>query len=461
MSGVVVFVGPTLRLAEAKRELPDAQFLGPARRGDIARAIFERRPAAIVLIDGLFNTVPAVVHKEILFGLTQGVRMVGAASMGALRAAELWTLGMEGIGEIFRRFQTGIWDSDDEVAVTHGPPESGYRVGSVALANIRLGLEQACQHQVLTPNDAAKIVERLRTVFYPERSWQAVFQIAHRIGLRENQVNDLKAFVEARDPDGKRDDALHALRSVRACGEATTAKAHSPADPFDFEPTIFWRKILGEIHGAAPSAPDETNDNLNYTALTNDVRLQKDAREIHRGATLLHLLMAHEQENVPSAAPEQLQLAVDRFRRRRGLVTAAQAELFYQEQHLTEREIEVLARTELTLDELLAQRAGKIAGLLGLELKRRGQFAETLERVAAKRRHLEARAVSSLALEDLALTLNDLLDWYQSRYETIEGPLDSHARALGYPSAREFLSELMLEYFTQNQMNHDPQRRRA
>jgi hypothetical protein len=454
VSGVVVFIGPTLSRSEAQRALPGAQFLGPARRGDIARAVLERRPGAVVLIDGLFNTVPAVVHKEVLFALSSGVRVIGAASMGALRAAELWTYGMEGVGEIFRRFQTGVWEADDEVAVTHGLAESGFRAASVALANIRLGLEQACERKLLAAEQAAGIVEELRGVFYPERSWQAAFAMARTLGMSEHEISGLKAFVAAEAPDAKRDDALEALSSVRAWSESdATDKEVSPPAGFDFEPTIYWRRLLSEIHAAAPLASDQANEDagVDYPALVRDARLQKDARELDRGAALLHFLLAQERENMSAPTPEQLQRAVDRFRRRRGLHTADQARRFYQEQHLTDSDIEVLARAEAALDTLLAQRTGDLAGLLALELKRQGQFAAALERVSAKQHLRQARGVTSLALEDLGVTLSELLDWYQDRFETIQGSLDSHAAALGYQSAREFLNEVMLEYHTQPQ----------
>ncbi|OMC13500.1 TfuA-like protein [Mycobacterium sp. SP-6446] len=455
MSDVVVFIGPTLTLAEAQLALPGAEFLGPARRGDIARAVLDRRPAVIVLIDGLFNTVPSVVHKEILFALTSGVRVVGAASMGALRAAELWTYGMEGIGTIFRRFQSGDWECDDEVAVTHGPAESGFRAASVALANIRLGLEQACERNLLARDQAAGIVERLRTTFYPERSWQAAFAIARNLGMSEQQISGLTAFVAAEAPDAKRDDALEALNSVRRWRESDAIHANaSPAITFDLEPTVFWRRLLSEIHPAAPLAASGQGDGdgrIDYTALVRDARLQPDARELHRDVALLHLLLMQEQENMPAPEPEQLQVAVDRFRRRRGLHTTDQAVNFYRDQQLTDREIEVLARAELALDALLARRTGDLAGLIALELKRRGEFATALERASAKQRLRQERAVNSLALEDLGVTLSELLDWYQDRFETIEGSLDSHAEALGYQSAREFVSEIMLEYCLRTQ----------
>jgi hypothetical protein len=391
-----------------------------------------------------------VNHAVAKVALTRGVRVIGAASMGALRAAELCMYGMEGVGEIFRRFHSGAWECDDEVAVTHGPAESGFRAASVALANIRIGLEHACQRNLLTSDHAAGIVEELRAVFYPERSWQHAFGIAHKLGASEHEIAGLKAFVATEAPDAKRDDALEALSWVKTWSESN-AEQVSTAAAFDFEPTVYWRRLLSEVRAALPTASDHDNKDagVDYDPdLVRDARLQRDARELRRGAALLHLLLTHEQQNIPVPGLEQLKLAVDRFGRRRGLRTAEQARAFYQEQQLTNNEIKVLARAEVTLDALLARRSGELDALLALELKRQGRFAAAQKRVSVKQDHLQTRGVNSLALDDLKVTLSELLDWYQNQFETIEGSLDSHAEALGYQSAREFINEVMLEYHT-------------
>ena len=51
----------------------------------IGRSI-AHRPRAIGIIDGYFQQVPSVWHKEILWAMAQGVHVFGSASMGALRA---------------------------------------------------------------------------------------------------------------------------------------------------------------------------------------------------------------------------------------------------------------------------------------------------------------------------------------------------------------------------------------
>jgi hypothetical protein len=88
-------------------------------------------------VDGVFERQPAVWHKEILFALSEGIHVYGAASMGALRAAELCQFGMVGIGRIFRLFRMGLWTDDDELAVLHATAELGYCPLSDAMANIR------------------------------------------------------------------------------------------------------------------------------------------------------------------------------------------------------------------------------------------------------------------------------------------------------------------------------------
>ena len=45
--GTVVFLGPTLPSAEARRLLPEATILPPARQGDIYRAARDYRPRTI------------------------------------------------------------------------------------------------------------------------------------------------------------------------------------------------------------------------------------------------------------------------------------------------------------------------------------------------------------------------------------------------------------------------------
>src|SRR5262249_10679056 len=111
---IIVFTGPTLPPAEAAKIL-DATYRPPAAIGDVYRAA-QQRPWAIGIIDGFFESIPSVWHKEVLWALAQGIHVYGAASMGALRAAELAAFGMTGVGMIFEAYRDGIIEEHDEVA---------------------------------------------------------------------------------------------------------------------------------------------------------------------------------------------------------------------------------------------------------------------------------------------------------------------------------------------------------
>ena len=108
-----VFLGPTLPVEEARALLPDAVYLPPVTQGEVV-ALLPSRPKRIAIIDGSFEWIPAVWHKEILLALEQGVEVYGAASMGALRAAELCAFGMQGVGAIFEGYRDGVILGDDE-----------------------------------------------------------------------------------------------------------------------------------------------------------------------------------------------------------------------------------------------------------------------------------------------------------------------------------------------------------
>ena len=122
---IVIFAGPSIYGLD-KTATAFADLRAPARCGDVLKAVRDGAQT-IGLIDGVFESLPSVWHKEILFALAAGVRVLGAASLGALRAAECHSFGMEGVGPIFRQYRSGARTSDADVAVVHAPAELGYK----------------------------------------------------------------------------------------------------------------------------------------------------------------------------------------------------------------------------------------------------------------------------------------------------------------------------------------------
>ena len=157
---VIVFVGPTLPANEVLRQL-DATILPPVQQGDVYRAV-QQHHRAIGIIEGFFEGVPSVWHKEILWAIQQGIPVYGSASMGALRAAELADFGMIGVGRIFRDYHDGTLQDDDEVAVLHSPAELGFKPLSEPMVSVRATVGQAVETGVL-PKGLMHFVQPLST----------------------------------------------------------------------------------------------------------------------------------------------------------------------------------------------------------------------------------------------------------------------------------------------------------
>src|SRR5712664_931827 len=100
MCGTYFFIGPSLPSNDLHGlgAPPILKMIPPAAQGDIFRLIEQSEPGVIGLVDGLFFDRLAVHFKEILLALDRGWEVLGAASMGALRAAELDQYGMIGLG---------------------------------------------------------------------------------------------------------------------------------------------------------------------------------------------------------------------------------------------------------------------------------------------------------------------------------------------------------------------------
>jgi len=210
MQRIIVFLGPSLE-REAAEEILPAEYRPPAKRGDLLRAA-EEGAAIIGLIDGVFHQESAVAHREILAAVKKGVRVVGASSMGALRAAEMDTLGMTGVGEVYRMYKSGELISDDEVALVFDP-ETGLSL-SEPLVNIRFTLMAAEAQGVISGQEHAAILAAARSVFYPQRTYPKIVSATEKALVAETRDRFL-TWVPDHAVDRKRMDAIEALEYIR------------------------------------------------------------------------------------------------------------------------------------------------------------------------------------------------------------------------------------------------------
>ena len=210
---VTIFVGPTLPLDIARSQL-DATFLPPVSQGDVYRAT-QQRPQVIGIIDGYFEQVPAVWHKEILYAMQEGIHVLGSASMGALRAAELAPFGMRGVGAIYEAFASGALEDDDEVAVAHGFVDEAYVNLSVAMVDIRATLSAAEKQGILSASTHQALIDVAKSLYYPDRVYPVILSRAQQSGIAPEELERLRAWLPVGQVHQKRADAMALLKAIK------------------------------------------------------------------------------------------------------------------------------------------------------------------------------------------------------------------------------------------------------
>ncbi|MBK9518089.1 MAG: hypothetical protein IPO09_12185 [Anaeromyxobacter sp.] len=219
---LVVFLGPSLPAAEARRLAP-CRVLPPARAGDLF-AVLPERPLAIALVDGVFEAAPSVWHHELLAAQAAGVQVFGGASMGALRAAELAPYGVVGVGRIFGWYRDGVLADDADVALLHAGREQRWRPLSVPLVDVRAAALAAVAGGLCTGREGRRLVAAAAALFYQGRTWPAVLAATRLPAAARRR---LAAWLP-RAPSQKAEDARATVAAAAAFAAARRAGAPAP-----------------------------------------------------------------------------------------------------------------------------------------------------------------------------------------------------------------------------------------
>lgn len=228
----VVFVGPSLPDA-AEYAGQAVEIRPPAVQGDILNAVHEGA-TVIGLIDGGFEYTAPVWHKEILYALSRGVVVAGAASMGALRAAECQAFGMVGVGRVFDDYASGAVVDDAAVALLHAPKELGFRAVTVPMVNIRATLKRLQDQQIFSAEEAQEIEGIAATLFFKRRTWSALYSQCGKYGGHDAEAR--ARICHSHYVDQKRLDAISLIRFV---ADADAERGIAPA--WTFQKTSLWR----------------------------------------------------------------------------------------------------------------------------------------------------------------------------------------------------------------------------
>lgn len=439
-----IFLGPSLPLKDAWAILP-ADYRPPVRQGDIYRLLLDRRPSAIAIIDGYFHEVPSVWHKEILWALDQGIPVHGAASMGALRAAELDIYGMEGHGKIYQAFKEGLYppygescfEDDDEVAVIHGPADLGYPALSEALVDIRETLARANEAGVIEAEERDQLAMAFKALGYRERHWDQLTRLGTASGIAPDMLGRLEAWLPGGRVAQKRRDSEGLLARL---AESETKPGAVPRTDFVFERTTLWAQFVEAIGG---QRPDEVQSS--EARILEELRLDPEAYEDTRRLAVMRAA-ALRATGVAAVEPSARRRSLDALRHRHGLWSRAGLEAWAESAGLQgpefDRLIEAEARLEFGAENNQPDLDSAMLDLLRLD----GRYPALAARALDKTEHLSAEPQGRGREARRAPTA--LVDWYfelRLGRPTVEDP-EAFAQGLGFAALEDFVEALWREY---------------
>jgi len=342
---IAVFLGPSLPHSRAREILP-GDYYPPARQGDLLWAVREGYDL-LALIDGEdYTSGPLTWHKEILYALSRGLRVVGSSGIGALRAAELYPYGMEGVGRIFRLYQEGLLERDDAVAAPFYFCEGEWvRLGE-PLVNLLSTLEKCELQGELSKDEKDSLEEIARSLYYKERSFETLLQRGEKKGFfGVSRKMELEETFARNRVDLLRDDAIALLEYVQ---EGKIPEKTGEISCEKWKTSHIFRRIFEEER---PCSIEDERVTLGEIAAWGVVETPEGFSLAKRGLNRrLGLEFARHLEL--EVSPEEVEQETIRFRRRRKIATQKSLDEWLKRNHLEEVEFRRLMKEEALLSRL-------------------------------------------------------------------------------------------------------------
>jgi hypothetical protein len=201
----IVFFGPSIAESEV-RKLAAVTHAPPIKRGDLAAACDYD---VLVILDGEFGQNMSVSPKEILGLLKRGKTVIGASSMGALRASELDRSGMIGVGWVYNYFRRCPVRRDADVALVYSPFD--FKPMTVPMVDVEYWMEQASAAGLIGNRERARLLKVVRNIFFADRSLDRLMDAVRR-AIGGDALDSLLACCGGTIPNVKAVDAGQALR---------------------------------------------------------------------------------------------------------------------------------------------------------------------------------------------------------------------------------------------------------
>ena len=164
----IVFAGLSLSQEDVSA-FGFADIRPPIKNGDLQE--FEDGHV-VAIVDGELDPRRVLPSSEIKQAIRRGVEILGAASLGALRAFEMRDSGMAGFGWVYNTYCTGRIAGADESAVVYEPVS--YRALTVPLVNIRFSLDVLVDNKRITNIEADLAINMLKRLSLEERESRVI-----------------------------------------------------------------------------------------------------------------------------------------------------------------------------------------------------------------------------------------------------------------------------------------------
>lgn len=219
MNKPIVYLGPTLREEEALKIL-DADYRDPAKKGDFLMLSQDSDEKKYVgFIDGVFlHDYPPPPIEVYHLATRKNIELLGASSLGALRAVELEKFGMKGIGKIFQLYKNGIIDADDEVAVTF--VRGSNILQSEAMIDIRFNLFLAYKKGIITNDTKKRFVKIAKGIYFPFRNYEDIINLTQQqYPSIHDELENFRAHILQNRDSLKARDAVKLLKYLKTICE--------------------------------------------------------------------------------------------------------------------------------------------------------------------------------------------------------------------------------------------------
>ncbi len=211
----LVFAGGSVSREDAPSDA-DLVWAGPAEQGDMVAAVLEGFES-ILVIDGYFYTKFPCTTLEVMLALENEVNVFGASSIGALRAVELDTWGMVGMGRVYEYLKKQEIKPYHIVAQTYDEAD---RPLTTPLIQIVYFLVCASSDGIVTREEHEALRAIADEIHFTFLSFESFFRKVASSGvLSPEKAAVLREYYEEKGAahfDIKRQDALSLLASFRS-----------------------------------------------------------------------------------------------------------------------------------------------------------------------------------------------------------------------------------------------------